>query len=229
MNYDYSPGFGGFDLFDIMFIIVFLLVIGTFVGILITGIRQLPRNKIPWLCPKGVEEMNRLKMTGFLAGMALILCLAGCGKQSEDSNFLFTAKEDFAGRDIATITGTVVDGHVDEVLEGIQWHYYDDQAGGLEALKKGDVDAAIVGEPIARVITAQQPEFAIFPEMIVNDTYGFILKKGSPLTERFSEVISEFTKDGTLNVLQENGSRGMRTECALIGLLTAQRRAPAVF
>lgn len=152
--------------------------------------------------------MNRLKNIYILAGIVLILCLTGCGKQSADSNFIFESKEDFAGRDIATITGTVVDSHVDEVVDGIKWHYYDDQAGGLEALKKGDVDASIVGEPIARVITAQHPELAIFPEMIVNDTYGFILKKGSPLTEQFSEVISEFTEDGTLDTLQEKWLSG---------------------
>lgn len=43
MNYYYGPGFGGmggFGLFGIMFTIVFLLVIGTFVVILIKGIGE---------------------------------------------------------------------------------------------------------------------------------------------------------------------------------------------
>lgn len=107
--------------------------------------------------------MKRIRNTCIMAMMILVLCLSGCGKGSTASNVIYETKEDFSGSDAACITGTVVDGHVDEVIDNITWHYYDDQAGGLEALKKGDVAASVMDLPVAKVITGQQPEFAIFP------------------------------------------------------------------
>ena len=147
-----------------------------------------------------------------LAAMALVVflsvSLAGCSSDQGSSSLVFTSKEDFSGHDIACITGTVVDRAVDNVVDGLKWHYYDDQAGALEALKRGDVDASIVDEPIANVVTGQRKEFAIFPEVIVSDSYGFILKKGSALTDRFSAVITEFSQDGTLSALREKWLSG---------------------
>ena len=152
--------------------------------------------------------MKRIRNTCIMAMMILVLCLSGCGKGSTASNVIYETKEDFSGSDAACITGTVVDGHVDEVIDNITWHYYDDQAGGLEALKKGDVAASVMDLPVAKVITGQQPEFAIFPEILVEDSYGFILKKDSPMTAQFSEIILEFTEDGTLDALQEKWLSG---------------------
>lgn len=42
--YYMGSGFGGFDMFGIMFIVVFLLVIGTFVVILVKGIGEWNKN-----------------------------------------------------------------------------------------------------------------------------------------------------------------------------------------
>ena len=86
----------------------------------------------------------------------LSVSLAGCSSDQGSSSLVFTSKEDFSGHDIACITGTVVDRAVDNVVDGLKWHYYDDQAGALEALKRGDVDASIVDEPIANVVTGQR-------------------------------------------------------------------------
>lgn len=144
----------------------------------------------------------------FLFALLLAVFLVGCGNDKEETSLIFTSKEDFSGRDVACMTGTVVDRAVDKVVAGITWHYYDDQAGSLEALKRGDVDASIVDEPIARVVTGQRMEFSIFPEVIVSDSYGFILKKGSSLTDRFSAAITEFSQDGTLASLSEKWLSG---------------------
>ena len=151
--------------------------------------------------------MNRIKKVCILAGMLLILCLSGCGKDSKTS-VIYRTKEDFAGSDAGSIVGSVIDGLVDEVIDGITWHYYDDQVGALEALKKGAVDAAIMDLPVAEVATRQQTELAIFPEILVEDSYGFILKKDSPLTDRFSEIISGFIEDGTIDALKEKWLSG---------------------
>ena len=44
MNYYMGPGFGGFGMFSVLFSVVFLLVIGTFVVILVRGISQWNKN-----------------------------------------------------------------------------------------------------------------------------------------------------------------------------------------
>ncbi len=143
-----------------------------------------------------------------LIAVLFVVFLVGCSNGKDESPLVFTSKENFSGHGVACITGTVVDRAVDKVVDDITWHYYDDQAGALEALKRGDVDASIVDEPIARVVTGQRREFAIFPEVIVSDSYGFILKKGNALTSRFSSIIEEFSQDGTLAALREKWLSG---------------------
>ena len=143
-----------------------------------------------------------------LIAVLFVVFLVGCSNDHAESSLVFASKEDFSGHDIACITGTVVDRAVDNVVDGLTWHYYDDQAGALEALKRGDVDASIVDEPIARVVTGQRKEFAIFPEVIVSDSYGFILKKGNSLTSIFSSIIDGFSQDGTLAALREKWLSG---------------------
>lgn len=143
-----------------------------------------------------------------LIAVLFVVFLVGCSNDHAESSLVFASKEDFSGHDIACITGTVVDRAVDNVVDGLTWHYYDDQAGALEALKRGDVDASIVDEPIARVVTGQRKEFAIFPEVIVSDSYGFILKKGNSLTSIFSSIIEGFSQDGTLAALREKWLSG---------------------
>ena len=151
--------------------------------------------------------MNRIKNTCILAAMLFIICISGCANKSSSPK-IYDTKADFTGCDAGSITGSVMDGHVDKIIDGITWHYYDEQAGALEALKKGDIEASVMELPIAEIITRQQPELAIFPEILVEDCYGFILKKGSPMTDRFSGIISEFLEDGTIDALQEKWLSG---------------------
>ncbi|MGN1367305.1 MAG: ABC transporter permease subunit [Aristaeellaceae bacterium] len=153
--------------------------------------------------------MNRIKRACFIGGMllVLVLCLSGCQKGSSASQ-IYAAQADFAGCHAGCITGSVMDSHVNERIDGITWHYYDDQAGAVEALKKGDIAACVLELPIAEIITRQQPVIGIFPEILVEDSYGFILKKDSPLTPQFSQIISEFFADGTIAALQEKWLSG---------------------
>lgn len=133
--------------------------------------------------------------------LLIAFCLSGCAKKDTAAR-CFETKADFAGIDAATITGSAIDALVDESIEGITWHYYDEWAGMLEALKKGDVEAVLLDQPVAEIMVKQQPGLSVFPEVLVEDSYGFVLQKNSPLTARFSEIISEFAEDGTLTALQ---------------------------
>lgn len=157
--------------------------------------------------------MKKIRIVGIICASLLFLSLLqSCKKAETNSSFVFSSKNDFSGHDIACITGTVIDGLVDKEIANITWHYYDDQAGSLEALKRGDVDASITEEPVANIVVGQRNEFLIFPEIIVSDNYGYILKKGSSLTDKFSSLIAEFRDDGTLARLKDKWLSGIEAE-----------------
>ena len=156
-------------------------------------------------------DMKRIRMAWLAAMLALVLCLAGCAKDTGTEK-IYETKADLTGIDAGAVVGTTVNGLVDEVIDGIKWHYYEDWAGMLEALKKGDIEAALLDEPVAEIITSQQKGYGIFRETLVEDNYGFVLGKNSPLTAKFSEAISELDRDGTLAALQEKWLSGNEEE-----------------
>ncbi len=138
--------------------------------------------------------------------IVLVLFITAC--TAEKSTFVFRTKEDFSGRDLGILTGTVLDRLADEIIPGITWHYYEDHAGALEALLKGDVDAVLNDEPVARATVAERGGIALFTETIIEDSYGYIFTKGSGLSDKFSSVISEFLSDGTIDSLKEKWFSG---------------------
>ena len=157
--------------------------------------------------------MRRIKLftVKFLV-LVFFIFLQSCKLATSSSSFTFSSKEDFANHDIACITGTVLDSIVDESISNITWHYYDDNAGSLEALKKRDVDAYLSEEPVANIIASQRKEFIVFPELIVSDNYGYILRKSSNLTDKFSAIINGFKEDGTLERLKNKWISGSEEE-----------------
>ncbi len=147
---------------------------------------------------------NKSVLTALL--VALLLSLTGCAEK--DETFVYTSLSDFSNRNIGAYTGTALDTVTSAIIPGITWHYYDDNAGSLEALKKGDIDAILADEPVAKAIVAERGEYAVFPEVISADKYGYILKKDSGLTSKFSSVIEEFSSDGTIEKLREKWFSG---------------------
>ena len=67
---------------------------------------------------------------------------------------------------------------------------------------KGDIDAALSDEPVARSAVAEREGIGLFPEIIIKDSYGYIFTKGSGLNDKFSLVIEEFLSDGTIDSLK---------------------------
>ena len=116
---------------------------------------------------------------------------------------LYQSLQDFSGKKVGMMTGTVQDKLLDEVVDGTIPQYYDDFASQLLALKTGTLDAIINDMPIAELAVARQPELAIFPEKVAPDSYGLGLQKGSPLTEQVNAIIEKYENDGTLQALRE--------------------------
>lgn len=151
-------------------------------------------------------------LTLFLSlALFLMLFLAGCsggtggeggaGNQSAGTTSQkaaeFTKLSDFDGKRMAALTGAVFDKMMKPKLPNLIFLYYDDLAGEIEAVRTGKTDGLGLDEPVARLVVAQKPELAIFPEVVVDDEYGFALRKGDPLAQKASEAIRKMAKDGT--------------------------------
>ncbi len=115
---------------------------------------------------------------------------------------------DFEGATLAKIIGSNQDTLVSGVISDLEYKTYNDAAGQIAALEKGDVDGIILDLPVAELIVAENPSLRIFPQVIVDDEYGFVLKKGSDLTEIFSAEIEAMEADGTLGALREKWTSG---------------------
>ncbi len=144
--------------------------------------------------------------------LCAVLCLslvvfASCA-DDKTSDVVFEKKEDFSGRTIGYIVGGVFNDIIDGVIDGVNYKTYADTTGGIAALQKGDIDGMALDMPVAKLLVAQHPEFEIFHEVIAPDRYGIVLQKNSPYTDKFSAVIEEFEKDGTMARLEEKWFSG---------------------
>lgn len=120
----------------------------------------------------------------------------------------YTQVSDFNGAVIGSQTGSIFDAILAGSISGITNKYYDDISGLILALKNSDVDAIGLDEPVARLAAAQNPDLAVFPSVVEEDTYGLPMMKGSPLTDEVSSLISGFAADGTLDRLKDKWFSG---------------------
>ena len=121
----------------------------------------------------------------------------------------FQSLSDFNGCTLATLTGAPYEQEMQGEYTDLTWSYYDDLATMIAALKKGDVEAAVLDSPVAELTTAQYPnDFAVFPEVISACDFSMLLQKDGDLTEPVSEVIRELEADGTLDALKEKWFSG---------------------
>ncbi len=145
----------------------------------------------------------------FAAGILLaLMCLSlfsGCAQRAEVK---FSQLSDFDGKNIGVVTGSVFDTLVSPYVSDAKYLSYTDISGEVAALKKGDIDAMASDLPVARLLVAEHPDLAIFPQVLVEDEYGFALVKGSEYTEKFTQLIEKFTEDGTVDALIEKWFSG---------------------
>ncbi len=129
----------------------------------------------------------------------IVVVVAGTGA----SEVRFRTLQDFTGTSIGSVTGTVHDKILSDVVSGVSFQYYDDFSAQLLALQTGTLDALITDMPIAELAVARQPGFSIFSETVAPDSYGLGLAKNSPYTAQVSAIIAQYDQDGTLEALQE--------------------------
>ncbi|MBQ0025796.1 MAG: ABC transporter permease subunit, partial [Lachnospiraceae bacterium] len=76
------------------------------------------------------------------------------------------------------------------------------------ALRSNYVDAVALDEPNARFVAAQNPDLKVFKDAVETDSYGFAMTKDGELTDKITELIKKYSKDGTLDELSEKWFSG---------------------
>lgn len=115
----------------------------------------------------------------------------------------YSKVSELEGKTLGALTGTAFFEKAAPYIPNMKSLYFNDLVGETEAVRTGKVEAILLDEPVARLLTAQISELAIIEEPVEKDRYGFALAKGSPLTEEINAVIKEFREDGTLSKLEE--------------------------
>jgi polar amino acid transport system substrate-binding protein len=154
----------------------------------------------------------------FLAVLTLVSLAAGCSKKDAAGGMAqtdhrdtagneetteaavpeYTALSQLSGKVVTAQAGSIADLLVMSVIDDVSFLYFNGIADQLAALRNKKAEAVPFDEPVARLAAAQNPEFAILPEKIVEDHYGIALQKGSELTPLVNEAIAKLRDDGTL-------------------------------
>jgi len=74
---------------------------------------------------------------------------------------------------------------------------YPDIEAAIQALRKGEVDAVLFDEPIARMYAAgERSGVGLSGRVLTKEQYGIMLTKGSPYTGRVNNALRELGKNG---------------------------------
>lgn len=141
--------------------------------------------------------------------MLLSVCVAftGCQKSTKQER-KFTSLEDFETATIGDNSSSVLASTYKQGHSDVNIKYYEDYASMCAALLKGDIEAVILDEPVARNITTTYNDIALFPTKVSADEYGIMLSDGSPYLDDFNACIERYREDGTLEKLCEKWITG---------------------
>lgn len=124
----------------------------------------------------------------------------------ESSSLEFTKVDQIIGKKLGVLNGGAFDILVlqyypdasqDDIL------YFNSNAETLQALKTGKVDAMITDLPIAQLAVSKNEGIGVMPEYLIEDHYGYILQKDSPLTAQLNERLAAYREDGTIQKLYD--------------------------
>lgn len=136
--------------------------------------------------------------------MLLLACSARPALAATDATPELTTLEELDGKRIGMGNGAAFDQLMEGNLEGTyEFSYYNSVADAVAALRSGRIDAYVDDDPVIRLAVARNEGIAVMPESFMEDDYGFVFAKGSPLVADVNRVIEQFRADGTLDELKE--------------------------
>ncbi len=129
---------------------------------------------------------------------------------ASDFGVLMTAGETL--RDLATardlrwavVDGARQQGFIDDTIRpGEPVHVVDDEVAAAEAIKSGEVDAALVDLSSALIRAHDDDVLGVAARFVTGDQYAVALPKDSDNREKVDAALSGFQRDGTLGTLAE--------------------------
>jgi polar amino acid transport system substrate-binding protein len=156
--------------------------------------------------------MNNVLRPFFFTLIALTFTLFSCDKKDAPSvsdSFPLSggagkevSNDDFNGKTIAVVAGTIFDRLLDKQLKNVTIQYHTDGTGIVGAVLSGKADALLTDEPVARKIVATNPQLAIVTPPLVDDQYGIMVSKGKPLLlKQLDEFYDTIKADGSYGAM----------------------------
>jgi polar amino acid transport system substrate-binding protein len=148
-----------------------------------------------------------LKITLAAAALTLAASFAGCGKEkptvgkageqaaSEPRSF---RAEDFADKTFAILSGSSFDAVAREAIGVKLVKYYNSPAEAIEAVKRGEADATLVEEPVARKFASQNDDITVVYPPVDIENYASIFPKkdNGALRDEFNAFLLKTRSDG---------------------------------
>jgi polar amino acid transport system substrate-binding protein len=109
------------------------------------------------------------------------------------------AKEEFAGKTLAILSGSSFDAVAREKVGAGIYKYVDSPAKGVEAVLAGEADATVAEEPVARKFASQNPDrlVVLYPPIdIENYAPIFPKKDGGKMVGEFNAFLAKVREDG---------------------------------
>ncbi|MCL2003093.1 MAG: ABC transporter permease subunit [Oscillospiraceae bacterium] len=108
--------------------------------------------------------------------------------------------EDWAGKKISVLTGTVFDQIIAEWVPGAEPVYFNTVADGIEALKNGRADGIMGDDTVLRLHTAKHPGLVMLEPFVTSDAFGAAVSKEQPeLLNQINAFIAQIKADGILD------------------------------
>lgn len=106
--------------------------------------------------------------------------------------------QEFKGKKVASITGTVFDKLINSVIPDVTHLYFNDYTSMVEALRQEKVDAVGVDLPVGKMLENKCPDLIVFPSLVLNDKLGFACRKGDKLALEAENAIEDMRRSGIL-------------------------------
>ena len=125
----------------------------------------------------------------------ILICLlfGGCAKSGGKSEPITDIRQ-LDGQAVGVLTGSAFDRYTDE---------YSDMAA---AVKRGEIAAFLMDEPMARILCLENDGITYLPKRLTDDSYAFAFPKtdkGKRLCDELNQFLAKLEADGTLKELED--------------------------
>ena len=139
-----------------------------------------------------------------LVAFSAVMCLCSCEKNSE--TFIADSLDDFSGRPIGFLQGSVYDTLAFEseyFTDNEDAYYFNTDVDSFAALENGKVDCCIIGNGAVGDLITSNENLYVFEDWVASIDYAFAFAKDSPYTEPFNEAVDQLRESGEFAELYE--------------------------